>query len=183
MNIKESFQGAAFGLMDGVTTLLGILVGVAAATGNAKLVIVSGLVGGIANSFGNAVGFYTSEFAERGQQLEFYKDGKKHEKKYIHSHSEIIASASLSFIASVLALIFPILPFFLISDITTAILICIAISVVILFSLGYYIGKINVHDGLASGVKYVLLGMVSASVGFVVGDVVKHFILGGTQGT
>ncbi|MEW6329489.1 MAG: VIT1/CCC1 transporter family protein, partial [Candidatus Micrarchaeota archaeon] len=111
MNVKEHFQGIAFGLMDGIITLIGILIGVAEATGNAKLVIVSGLVGGLANSFGNSIGFYTSENAERGQQLEFYKDHKGgREKKYIHSHGEIIASSVLSFLATFSALVFPIIP-------------------------------------------------------------------------
>ena len=81
------------GMMDGLITLLGILMGVGAATGDAQLVIISGLVGGIANSFGTSVGFYTSEQAERGQQIEFYKKKRnvkiKETSRYIHSKTEI----------------------------------------------------------------------------------------------
>lgn len=181
MKIKELFQGIAMGLMDGLITLLGIIIGVGAATSDARFVIISGLVGGISNSFGTSIGFYTSENAERGQQIAFYKKKKNTRKdgRYIHSQSEIIGSAALSFVAGVCALILPILPFFLLEGITAGMVASLAISMVLLFILGYYIGEINEADKLRSGLKYALLGIVSAAVAFALGSLLKHAIFEG----
>ncbi|NYZ75955.1 VIT1/CCC1 transporter family protein [Candidatus Micrarchaeota archaeon] len=180
MRIKELFQGIAMGLMDGLITLLGIIVGVGVATNDAKVVIISGLVGGISNSFGTSIGFYTSENAERGQQIEFYKKSKGTRKdlQYIHSHSEIIGSAVLSFIAGAFAIVFPLLPFFLLYDVLTSMISSLIISAMMLFVLGYYIGKINETDRLRSGFKYLFLGIMSSIVAFILGEVLRRFIEG-----
>jgi len=178
MQIKELSQGIAMGLMDGLITLLGIIVGVGIATDDAKVVIVSGLIGGISNSFGTSIGFYTSENAERGQQIEFYKKSKGGRKDlhYIHSHSEILGSTVLSFIAGAFAMILPLLPFFLLSEITASMISSVVISALLLFALGYYIGKINRTSRLRSGLKYVVLGIMSSVVAFVLGEVLRSFI-------
>ncbi len=166
------------GLMDGLITLLGIIVGVGVATDDAKVVIISGLIGGISNSFGTSIGFYTSENAERGQQIEFYKKSKGTRKdlQYIHSHTEIIGSAVLSFIAGAFAIVLPLLPFFLLSDIMASMVSSLVISAMLLFVLGYYIGKINETDRLRSGLKYAFLGIMSSIVAFVLGEILRRFI-------
>jgi predicted membrane protein (TIGR00267 family) len=181
MDIKHLFQGIAMGLMDGLITLLGIIVGVGAATSDAKFIIISSLIGGISNSFGTSIGFYTSENAERGQQIAFYKKKKNSRKgdRYIHSHSEIIGSTGLSFIAGVCALILPILPFFFIADVKISIITSVVISIILLFILGYYIGEINETDKLKSGLKYVLLGIISAGIAFALGGLLKHILIEG----
>jgi len=168
------------GLMDGLITLLGIIVGVGVATDDTKVVIISGLIGGISNSFGTSIGFYTSENAERGQQIEFYKKNKGARKdlQYIHSHSEILGSTFLSFMAGALAIILPLLPFFLLHDITVSMISSVIISAMLLFILGHYIGKINETDRLRSGLKYVILGIVSSAVAFILGEVLRSFIGG-----
>jgi len=180
MRIKELFQGIAMGLMDGLITLLGIIVGVGVATDDTKVVIISGLIGGISNSFGTSIGFYTSENAERGQQIEFYKKNKgaRKNQQYIHSHSEILGSTVLSFMAGALAIILPLFPFFLVSDIVVSMISSVIISAMLLFVLGYYIGKINETDKLRSGLKYVILGIVSSAVAFILGGVLRSFIGG-----
>lgn len=183
MRLGELFQGIAMGLMDGLITLLGIIVGVGVATADSRLVIISSLVGGISNSFGTSIGFYTSENAERGQQIEFYKKSKKSdERRYIHSHSEIMASTLLSFVAGVFAIVLPIIPFFVLGEVMTSTIVSLAISSVMLFVLGYYIGKINDGDRVLSGFKYVALGIISATVSFVLGEVLRHILLEGQLG-
>jgi hypothetical protein len=69
VDLIEGFQGTAFGVMDGVITILGVVIGVAEATGNATLIVVTGTVAGVANAFGNSIGFYASELAERGEHI------------------------------------------------------------------------------------------------------------------
>jgi predicted membrane protein (TIGR00267 family) len=183
MRLGELFQGIAMGLMDGLITLLGIIVGVGVATADARLVIISSLVGGISNSFGTSIGFYTSENAERGQQIEFHKKNKNQKgRRYNHSHSEIMASTLLSFAAGVFAIVLPILPFFFLVDLIMSIISSLIISAVMLFILGYYIGKINETDRVRSGFKYVVLGIASAVVSFVLGEILRHILIEGQVG-
>ncbi|PIO06226.1 hypothetical protein COT29_02045 [Candidatus Micrarchaeota archaeon CG08_land_8_20_14_0_20_59_11] len=179
MKLSEVFQGAAFGMMDGIILIVGLLIGVSEATASHKIVIVSGLVGGIANAFGNSIGFYTSESAERGEQIKFHKArGKKIEDGYVHTHEEMLASSALSFIATIIALIFPIAPFFFFADIGTAMIACVAVSAVMLFCLGTYIAKLNDECWWKSGLKYALLGFAGAVIAYFIGDVMGHWILG-----
>jgi predicted membrane protein (TIGR00267 family) len=175
---EHNFQGIAFGLMDGVIMIVGTLVGLAGATGNAKIVILGALVAGIANSFSNAIGFYTSENAERGQQVRFYEErrGAKSEHKYVHSHSEIIVSTLAAFCATLLSLFLPVTPFFLVADVWSAVVAALAVAVGILAVMGFFIGKLNKGSGLLSSAKYVFLGLAGAGLGFVVGDALKHLV-------
>ena len=74
INLVEGFQGVAFGTMDGLITILGVVIGIASATESSSIVIISGIVVGIANSFGNCFGFYASELAERGEHIRENQD-------------------------------------------------------------------------------------------------------------
>jgi len=178
--LEHWFQGIAFGLMDGVITLLGILIGMASATGDAGVVVIAGVVGGVANSFGNAIGFYTSESAERGQQMRFYeKRGKKLDgDEYVHSQRDVLLSAGMAFLATLVALVLPITPFFLLSSVPQAMLACVVISVAMLFLLGSFIGKLNKECGWRNGLKFVLLGLAGAAIAFLLGAALKGFLGG-----
>ena len=56
-------EGAAFGLADGIICCLGLIIGVAEATINfpalerRSIILASGILGGLANAFGNSIGF------------------------------------------------------------------------------------------------------------------------------
>lgn len=180
MDIKHVAQGIAMGLMDGLITILGIIIGVGTATNDSRVVIISGLVGGVSNSFGTSIGFYTSENAERGQQIAFYKKSKaRKEDKYIHSPSDIVWSTALTFIAGVMAHMLPVLPFLLSESVEVGMIASFLICTLMLFLLGYYIGKTSETNGWRSGVRYVALGIASAVIAFVLGEVLKHAVMEG----
>jgi hypothetical protein len=68
---EESYllEGIAFGLADGLIMCLGLIIGVAEATSSTNLVIITGIIGGFANAFGNSIGFFMSQSAERALEL------------------------------------------------------------------------------------------------------------------
>ena len=174
--IKDSFQGVALGMMDGLITLLGIVMGVGVATGDARLIIITGMVGGISNGFGTSIGLYTSENAERGQQIEFYK--KKGTKlkasdKYIHTKTEIYMETLFSFLACVVALIIPISPFFFGIPVVHAMAGCLIIATTMLFLLGFQIGRMNRESPFKNGVKYTIIGIASAIIALLIGEGLK----------
>ena len=179
--LSDSFQGAAMGVMDGTITVLGIVMGVGSATGDLRAVIIAGFVGGLANSIGTSVGFYTSEHAERGQQIAFYERSAGRKKlhadhKYIHSHGGILLSALFGFLAAIIALVLPMSPFFLRAPIGTAMLGCFIIAMSILFGLGTYIGRVNRESQLRSGARYAIIGLVASAASYVVGEGLKMFL-------
>ncbi|MCD6445305.1 hypothetical protein J7L49_00770 [Candidatus Bathyarchaeota archaeon] len=60
---KEGLQGLAFGMMDGIITALGVLMGLTPL--NDKIILFIGImVTGLADSFANAAGIHVSEEAE-----------------------------------------------------------------------------------------------------------------------
>lgn len=183
--VRDSFQGVAMGMMDGLITLLGIVMGVGAATGDAKMVIITGMVGGISNGFGTSLGFYTSEHAERGQQIQFYKkkgSKLKASEKYIHTNAEIYMETLFSFLACVVALIIPICPFFFSVPLQHAMVGCFIISVMMLYMLGFRIGKLNHEHPYMSALKYVIVGVLGATVALLIGELLKHILLENTIG-
>jgi predicted membrane protein (TIGR00267 family) len=176
-SVKEvlpGFQGIAFGLMDGLITMLGIIMGISTATGDAKLVITAGIIGGIANGFANSIGLYASELAERGQQIQDKKRGKQ---THIHTMKEIWIASGLAFVSSIVALILPIVPFMLF-PIQQSMIVAFVISSLLLFFLGYEVGRISEEDGLGMGIKYVLAGLFGAVVCFMIGDLLQHWLKG-----
>jgi len=68
---RESYrlEGIAFGLADSLIMCLGLTIGVAEATSDTQLVIITGIIGGFANAFGNSIGFFMSQSAERALQI------------------------------------------------------------------------------------------------------------------
>ncbi|MCW3993915.1 MAG: VIT1/CCC1 transporter family protein [Candidatus Bathyarchaeota archaeon] len=62
-------EGIAFGLADGLIMCLGLIIGVAEVTSDTRFVIITGIIGGFANAFGNSIGFFMSQSAERAIQI------------------------------------------------------------------------------------------------------------------
>lgn len=169
----EGFQGAAFGLADGVICILGMIVGVAVATNDVKFILVAGITGGLADALGNSFGFYLSELTERGAQIYQKSQGKE---VSAHSMREVLASGILSFAATVFALVILLTPF-LLTDMWTALVSCCVEGTVVLFLLGFYVGRLSGENPARMGTRYVALGVIGAVLSFVIGDVLKVLIL------
>jgi predicted membrane protein (TIGR00267 family) len=162
-------ESVAFGLTDGVICFLGIIVGVAAATLDSRAVIIAGIVGGIADAFGNSIGFFVSQATERSVQIAEAKNG---DKGHIHSKKEVYMSGIFSFCATLFSLLLLISPFifFKVLEATTSSFI---IGLTMSFILGTYIGKMGGENPYMSGIKYCLITMFGALVSFGVGELLN----------
>ena len=166
-DIIEGFQGVAFGTMDGLITILGVVIGIATATENAGAVIVAGLVAGLANAFGNTFGFYASELAERAEHIQ--------EKQRLNSMTETRRSTILAFTHSVGSTIVIVAPFAVL-DLNHAIISSLIFASVLLFTLGGFVGKFSHASAVKFGVRYVALGLAGAGLSFVVGEAVRNLL-------
>jgi len=166
-DIIEGFQGVAFGTMDGLITILGVVIGIASATENTSAVIIAGLVAGLANAFGNTFGFYASELAERAEHIQ--------ENQRLNSMTETRRSTVLAFTHSVGSTIVIVAPFSVLG-LTTAIFTSLIFASLLLFALGGFVGKFSHASPLKFGLRYVTLGLMGAGLSFVVGEAVRNLL-------
>lgn len=132
-------EGISFGLADGVICCLGLTIGVAEATSNPSFVVMAGLIGGLANAFGNSIGFYMSQSTERALQIHQIRDHGATTR--IHFRKEVLMNSLLSFAASIVAVTILIAPFVFL-DITSAYVLTFIFGIALSFLLGSYVGKL-----------------------------------------
>ncbi len=164
-------EGVSFGLVDGLVCLLGMTMGVAEATRSPTLVIITGIVGGIANAFGNSIGFFISQSTERGVQIH---EAKEHGvRTRIHSQMEVLMSGALSFFATVLPLMILLIPYLLLS-VENAIVLTFLLGTALTFVLGTYVGKLSGEGPYRTGLKYAALAVAGAVISYLIGDALNH---------
>ena len=167
LDIIEGFQGVAFGTMDGLITILGVVIGIASATENSGAVVITGLVAGLANAFGNTFGFYASELAERAEHIQ--------ENQHISSMTETRRSTFFAFVHSLASTIVIVAPFALLG-LTSAMTASLILALALLFALGALVGKFSHASPWRFGIRYVLLGLAGAALSFVVGQAVRNLL-------
>jgi len=158
----EGFQGVAFGTMDGLITILGVVIGIASATQNSGAVVISGLIAGLANAFGNSFGFYASELAERAEHIQ--------ENQHVSSMAETQRSTILAFMHSVVSTVVVVAPFVMLG-LMHAMIASLILALALLFALGTVVGRFSHVSPWKFGLRYVLLGLAGAALSFMVGAV------------
>jgi predicted membrane protein (TIGR00267 family) len=165
MKITEALEGASFGLTDGVICALGIMVGVAAATSDTTTVLLAGTVGGVADAFGNSIGFYVSQLTERSVQKH---DIKKGARQKAHTYGEAVMSGIASFIMTIAIFGILITPY-IFMKVTDATAVSFVIAIVLLMSFGAYVSRLSGESAWKVGLWYSFLGVVGALVSYWIG--------------
>lgn len=209
------------GGQDGLVNVLGIILGIAAATADSRIVIIAGVAATFAESISMAAVAYTSKLAEADYYKSEYErekweidnvpEGEREEIKALYKNygfsgkvlDEIVEKITLdkkiwlkvmmeqelklapidrkealpaAFIVGISAIIgsfIPLIPFFLL-PIKTAAWISLIISSLTLFVVGYYKAKKTLgRKFVKSGIEMMVIGMVSAIVGYLIGSLLK----------
>jgi len=171
---EESYrlEGIAFGLADGLIMCLGLIIGVAEATSSTELVIITGIIGGFANAFGNSIGFFMSQSAERALQIQTTEHGAT---TRIHSKREIFINSLFSFASTIVATLVLLSPFTCFCMSNAAILTFI-IGTTMAFILGGYVGKISRENPYKTGLKYALLAILGALISHGIADCIQLLV-------
>lgn len=172
MKAFPEIEGVAFGLVDGLVLVLGLVIGVWAATGDTNTILLAALIGGVSNAFGNSAGTFLSQTAERGVQLQHRRRKGNSE---VHSKWEVVRIALFAFGATIATVILVVLPFYFL-DSFTATLLSLVIALALLFVLGEYVGRISKEKNFEYGLLYVAIGLVAAVLAFFVGEGLKLFL-------
>jgi predicted membrane protein (TIGR00267 family) len=171
---EESYrlEGIAFGLADGLIMCLGLIIGVAEVTSDTGLVIITGIIGGFANAFGNSIGFFMSQSAERALQIQTTEHGAP---TRVHSKREIFGNALFAFTSTIVATLVLLSPFACLCMSDAAILTFI-IGAVMAFILGSYVGKISRENPYKEGLKYAILAILGATISHFIADCIQPLI-------
>ncbi|MDH5374744.1 MAG: VIT1/CCC1 transporter family protein [Candidatus Bathyarchaeota archaeon] len=165
-------EGIAFGLADGLIMCLGLIIGVAEATSDTRLVIITGIIGGFANAFGNSIGFFMSQSAERALQIQTTEQGST---TRIHSEREIFTNSLFSFASTIVATLVLLSPFTCFGMDYAATL-TFMIGTIMAFILGSYVGKISHENRYKTGLKYALLAILGAIISHYIADFIQVLI-------
>jgi len=166
-------EGIAFGLADGLIMCLGLIIGVAEATSQTHLVLITGIIGGVANAFGNSIGFFMSQSAERALQI--HETTEHGMNTRVHTKGEVLTNSIFAFTATVAATLILLSPFICFA-MTTAVVVTFVIGIVLAFVLGSYIGKTSHENPFKTGMQYALLAVLGAVISHYIADIVSAFI-------
>ncbi|MCW4055407.1 MAG: VIT1/CCC1 transporter family protein [Candidatus Bathyarchaeota archaeon] len=172
---EESYrlEGIAFGLADGLIMCLGLIIGVAEATSQTHLVLITGVIGGFANAFGNSIGFFMSQSAERALQIHEATDHGGTTR--VHSKREVLTNSIFAFTATVAATLFLLSPFILLA-MAHAVAVTFIIGIVTAFTLGSYIGRTSHENPFKTGTQYALLAVLGAVISHLIADFITAVI-------
>ena len=169
---EESYrlEAIAFGLADGLIMCLGLIIGVAEATSDPQLVIITGIIGGFANAFGNSIGFFMSQSAERALQI--HETTEHGATTRIHSRREIFTNSLFSFTSTIAATLVLLSPFTFLAR-NHATILTFIIGITLAFILGRYVGKISHENPYRTGLKYALLAILGAVISHYIADCIQ----------
>lgn len=161
INLHEDyFRSIMFGLQDGLVSTTGVVVGISTGVSDQAIIILAAFVAVSVEASSMAASQYSSEKAVH--QMD--KSGK-------HADS-LTLGATLMFFSYLFAGLIPISPF-LIFPPETARIISIAASLMTLFVIGYFKGKIVEHRALRSALEMFVIGGLATIIGLVVGNLLK----------
>ncbi len=221
----SSLSDIILGGQDGLVNVLGLVLGLAVASQDIRIILAGGLAATFAESVSMAAvaytskradqSFYESELDREKREIKELPNVEKEEIREIYrqkgfsgklledivekitSDEEVWLDEMMKYelglqpvdtksafssgvvvgFAAVVGSIIPLLPFFFLStfqfSINQAILISLAITAVTLFAAGAYKAKVTVGDWKKSGLEIAVIGIVSALVGYVVGQFFK----------
>jgi VIT1/CCC1 family predicted Fe2+/Mn2+ transporter len=138
------------GGQDGLVNVLGVTLGVAAASGDTRIVLAAGLAATFAESFSMAAVAYTSSI----------------------TGAHALTDALIVGVSAIFGSIIPIVPFALF-PISLGIKVAVLISAIFLFILGIYKAKVIGLNLGREGLKITVIGLSAALIGYVVGLIFK----------
>jgi predicted membrane protein (TIGR00267 family) len=208
------------GGQDGLVNVLGVILGIAAATNNTQIVLVAGLAATFAESVSMGAVAFTSTLAD----ADFYESERAREYRHIKEvphlerdeirkiyaekgfsgellerivdtitanqdiwvavmmaeehqltptdRSQAIRSALVVGFSAIVGSLIPMTPFVFL-PVSTSIWISIAVTALVLFTVGAYKARITIGRPWRSGAEMALIGTISALVGYAVGALFK----------
>ncbi len=213
----ENLSDIILGGQDGIVNTLGVILGIATASSDIRIILAGGLAAALAQSISMGAVAYTSTLAEaeyyeserqrEDYEIEHFPDAEKEEIREIYAAkglkgkllddvTEVVVSdrkmwletmmrdelgltpvskngayksAGIVFLSSFVGSLIPLIPFFLPLDLGLKKILSILFAAAVLFGFGAYKAQVTVGHWLRSGLQLMLIGVVSALAGYLVG--------------
>jgi VIT1/CCC1 family predicted Fe2+/Mn2+ transporter len=150
---KIQLRDIILGGQDGLVNILGLSLGLFAAHSSGRIIIIAALAAGFSEAVSMGAVAYTSASADETRQ----KAG-------------LLFDSVVVGITALIGAILPIIPFFFLSgNSVAAVIIAIIISACVLFGFGISKAKVVGGNPWRSGLQILLIGLVSAFAGFLIG--------------
>jgi len=163
------------GAFDGTLIVLGVVLGAYAAGVGAEhmeIILFAGLSAAVALSVSSAVGAYEAERVEkllsRASIEKALLTDVSEEQAEVFRFATLL-SALVHAAAPLIAATVPLLPFVLIPDLGMAVLTSVVMTLSVLFILGAYLGSLVKERVFMTGMRFVLAGLATAVILFVIG--------------
>ncbi len=161
------------GLIDGSLSTLGIVIGASVVIGMSadasRVIIAAGIGGGVANGLSNILGALTAEKAVTYKELEklekamLKRGALGHTKMFERWRERIVPSGIADGLATIGGSAVPVIPF-LVLPALTALKCSVAATLLLLFILGMWIGRISKENLVFAGLKMAVLGGATAGI-------------------
>ncbi|MBS3168485.1 VIT1/CCC1 transporter family protein [Candidatus Woesearchaeota archaeon] len=177
---KVNFREYILGGQDGLVNVLGIVLGVASATLSTNMVLISGIVATVAESISMSAVAYTSSKAAKEYENSLIKEDKKGSLKFrehkalLKEFNNPLKSAGVVGLSTLIGSIIPLVPFFFFS-VKIGILFSLVFSATVLFLVGALKAKLSIGNWKKSGFELMVIGLLAAITGYLVGLLLKFF--------
>lgn len=152
------------GTQDNLTTVLGVVTGVAIGSGSVETVALAGLAAGIAEAISMGGVLYTATRAESDME------SARRQSNGAHRRRSPLRAALITFVAALVAAAIPLVPF-LALPLAPAMAVSVSIALIALFGLGTWTARVTGQQWWRDGLRFVaiggLAGLASALVGMV----------------
>jgi predicted membrane protein (TIGR00267 family) len=172
------------GGQDGLVNVLGVILGVAAATGDPRVVIIAGLAATFAESVSMGAVAFTSTLAD----ADYYDSEKEREFRHVEQAPELERDEIQSIyaqkgfegdllerivgVSAIVGSLIPLVPFAFL-PIVLSMWTSVFITALVLFVVGIYKARVTVGRPLRSGLEMAVIGTISALIGYAVGALLK----------
>src|ERR1700738_4433685 len=189
--VGRALRDIILGGQDGLVNVLGLVLGVAAATAQLRIILAAALAATFSESIAMGGVVYTSVLAERDyylamlakeqQEVEEVPDVETEEVRQIFRdkglHGEVlecgVGAALVTGFATLIGSVIPLIPFLFVPlfgiSVTAATIMAIPLCAAVLFAVGAYKALTLVGDWRVSGLQMLVIGMVSAAAGYGIG--------------
>ena len=152
------------GVIDGLLSTLGVVIG--ASSADTAIILAAGIGGAVANGVSNFLGAFSSEEYKGYQHIQKIEQAmlsEAIEESQIGKEikKEKLKAGFLDGSSTIIGGFIPVIPFFLVGH-DTALTWSVICTVITLFILGAYIGKISKKWIIVSGLKLMTLGILTA---------------------
>lgn len=182
LQMKESWDYAIRGMLDGTLATLGVVIGARGAA--PEIIIAAGISGGVANSISNILAAFSAQKTVMLNDLREVEDAmieKDLKGSYTHQEKqkEVRLKSIYDGVATLLGALVPVVPFFFFAP-QIATYTAIGLTSILGFWVGFIMGKLSRRNVLYLGAKMAIIAIIVALASAIIQNGLDFVLTGGS---